>query len=216
MKSFAVLGLGRFGSRMALKLAEEGAEVLAIDRDRKCVDQVADGVTRAAMANVRDRDALEELGVAECDCAILAIGGDLAASVLGVMNLKAIGAKQVICKAYDETHRDVLYKLGADRVVIPEQEFADKLSQQLVSPQVKDFLSLGDGYSVEEIAAPGSWFGRSLGDIRVRSRYDATVLAVIRPGAPTLSPDGAETIREGDSLILFGDRKTLDAIRRLR
>ncbi len=216
MKSYAVLGLGRFGKQLALTLARQGAEVLAVDRTRKIVDEVADEVTRAVTANIQDKDVMNELGVAECDCVILAFGGDLAASVIALMNLRALGVKQIICKAYDETHKDVLLKLGADRVIIPEQEIADKLANQLISPMLQDYIALSDGYLVEEISAPLSWQDRTLAELRIRSRYKADVIAIKRSGRMVVSPGGEDEIKKDDVLVLLGEREALDDIRRLR
>ena len=216
MKSFAVLGLGRFGKELALQLSRGGAEVLAIDRERKTVEEVADEVTRAVTANLRDKDALTELGVAECDEVILCIGSDLAASVLAVVNLKAIGVKHLICKAYDEVHRDVLLKLGADQVLIPEQEFAVKLAAQMISPRLRDQIQLTEDFSIEEVAVPESWIGKTLGEMNIRNRYDVTVLTVRHGDRIVPAPRATEKLQSGDIVLLLGDEKAMAAVRRLR
>ena len=216
MKRFAVLGLGRFGKEMALQLARGGAEVLAIDRERKVVDEVADEVTRAVTANLRDKDALQELGVADCDEVILSVGSDLAVSVLAVMNLKAIGVRHLICKAYDELHRDVLLKLGADQVLIPEQEFAAKLAAQLISPRLRDYIQLTDSFLLEEITVPDTWIGKSLGEMSIRNRYDVTVVMVRHGEEVVPSPGAAERIQEGDVLMVVGSEKALNSLKKVR
>ena len=216
MKSFAVLGLGRFGKEMALQLARGGAEVLAIDRERKIVEEVADEVTRAVTANLRDKEALQELGVAECDEVILSVGSDLAASVLAVVNLKAIGVKHLVCKAYDEVHRDVLLKLGADQVLIPEQEFAAKLAAQMISPRLRDFIQLTDDTMIEEMNVPESWVGKTLGEMNIRNRYDVTVITVRHGEKVVPAPRATEAIREGDVVLLLGEEKALTNVRKMR
>ena len=216
MNTYAVIGLGRFGKELALSLAKAGADVLAIDRNRKLVDEVADEVTRAVTCNILEKDVLSELGVGECDCAILCIGSDLASSVVGLMNLKALGIPQIICKAFDETYKDVLVKLGADRVIIPEKEMADKLSAQLVAPMVRDYIPLSDGYMVEEISAPAVWCDRTLAELRIRSKYKADVIAIKRSGKITVSPGGDDSILRDDTLVLLGDTDSLNSIRKLR
>ncbi len=216
MQSFAVLGLGRFGTQLALSLAQHGAEVLAVDRVRKKVDDVADEVTRAVTANIQDKDVMAELGVAECDCVILGIGEDLAASVIGVINLKALGVRKIICKAYDETHKEVLLRLGAYRLIIPCQELADKLATQLVSPVLQDYISLSDGYVLEEITAPSFWHNRSIADLRVRSKYNASIIAIKRGGKVTTLPSGEDVIDPSDTLVLLGAKDALESIRKLR
>ena len=126
MKSYIVIGLGRFGGSLARQLCTLGAEVLAMDVHNDLVQQLANDVTHAVVGDARDKEVLRALGVRNFDCAVIAIGDDLAASVLITMNLKELGAPYIVCKAHDETHRLVLEKLGADRVVIPEQEHAQR------------------------------------------------------------------------------------------
>ena len=216
MKTFAILGLGRFGMELALSLARNGAEVLAVDRERKPVEAVADYVTRAVTCNIRDKDALSEIGVSECDCAVLCVGGDLAASVLGLMNLKALGVRRIICKAYDETYQDVLTKLGADSVVIPEKEMAAKLATSLINPTVKDYIDLSDEDSLEELSVPAPWVGKTLADLRIRNRYKAEVIALRRDGQTVISPPSDDPFRPGDMIVLLGSKEHLTEIRRLR
>ena len=216
MKSFAVLGLGRFGKELALQLSRGGAEVLAIDRERKIVDEVADEVTRAVTANLRDKDTLQELGVAECDEVILSVGSDLAASVLAVVNLKALGVKHLICKAYDEVHRDVLLKLGADQVMIPEQEFAAKLAAQMISPRLRDQIQLTEEYVIEEVAVPESWIGKTLGEMNIRSRFDVTVVTVRHGEKVVAAPGAGERLTAGDVVLRLGEKKAMSAVHKLR
>ena len=216
MKSFAVLGLGRFGKELALQLSRGGAEVLAIDRERKIVDEVADEVTRAVTANLRDKDTLQELGVAECDEVILSVGSDLAASVLAVVNLKSLGVKHLICKAYDEVHRDVLLKLGADQVMIPEQEFAAKLAAQMISPRLRDQIQLTEEYVIEEVAVPESWIGKTLGEMNIRSRFDVTVVTVRHGEKVVAAPGAGERLTAGDVVLLLGEKKAMSAVHKLR
>ena len=131
MKTYSIVGLGRFGSQLARELCRLGCEVLVVDIDADLVAQIADDVTHAVVGDGQDKDVLRALGIRDFDCGIVAIGDDLAASVLVTMNLKELGVPYVICKAYDETHRRVLQKLGADSVVIPEQEHDYVLSNTL-------------------------------------------------------------------------------------
>ena len=138
MKSCIVIGLGRFGSEVARRLYGYGCEVLAMDTSSENVQQVADQVTHAVVGNAQDKDVLRALSAQDFECAIVAIGDSLADSVLATMNLKELGIPRVICKAHDETHRQVLLKLGADQVVIPEQENAARLAKSLSSPNVLD------------------------------------------------------------------------------
>ena len=133
MQSYMVIGLGRFGSQIARRLCELGCEVLAVDDSNDRVQQISSDVTHAVVADAQDKEVLRALGASKFDCAIVAIGGSLADSVLATMNLKELNVPKIVCKAHDETHRKVLLKVGADQVVIPEQENADRLAKSLSS-----------------------------------------------------------------------------------
>ena len=165
MKSYMIIGLGRFGSSVARQLCRLGAEVLAVDSNDENVQQIANDVTHAVVADARDKEVLRALGAREVDSAIVAIGKNLAASVLAVMNLKELGVPYVVCKAHDETHRRVLEKLGVDRVVIPEQEHAQRLARSLFTHNVLDYIELSPDYGILELPAPKNWVGKSLKEL---------------------------------------------------
>ena len=212
MKSFAVLGLGRFGRELALQLSRQGEDVLAVDRDRKCVDAVADDVTRAVTANFREEDVLEELGVGSCDVVILSVGSDLALSVITLMNLKALGVKHIICKAYDEMYRDVLLRLGANEVILPEREVAAKLAARLSSTHLRDYLMLSDNTAIEERSTPKSWCNKTIGELRIRNRYKINVIALRRNTETIIAIDADTTLLPHDVLVLLGQTKDLQEI----
>lgn len=215
MKSYAVLGLGRFGAQAAVELCRLGCEVLAMDVSRELVSQVSADVTHAVVGDSQDKDVLKALGVADFDCAIVAIGGDLAASVLTTMNLKELGVPQIICKAHDMTHRKVLEKLGADRVVIPEQEQAVRLARSLSNPNVLDYIELSDEYGIIEVPAPKTWRDKSLRELNVRAKLGVNILAVRRDGGINVSPAADFAIAEGDVLVVLGDSQALKKVQKL-
>lgn len=215
MKSFIVVGLGRFGSQAARRLCEQGCEVLAVDTSSELVQQLGDDVTQAVVADARDKDVLRALGVKDFDCAIVAIGDSLADSVLATMNLRELGVPYIVCKAYDETHRQVLQKLGADRVVIPEKENADRLARSLSSPNVLDYIELSEDYGIIEVPAPGPWQAKSLIELNIRAKLGVNILAVKRDGHITVSPAADFRIAQGDVLVVLGDTQALDAVQKL-
>ena len=178
MKSYIVIGLGRFGGALARQLCTLGAEVLAMDRRSDLVQQLANDVTHAVVGDARDKEVLRALGVRNFDCAVIAIGDDLAASVLITMNLKELGAPYIVCKAHDETHRLVLEKLGADRVVIPEQEHAQRLARSMYSHNVLDYIELSEDYGILEVPAPKSWIGKCINELNVRAKLGVNIIAV--------------------------------------
>lgn len=215
MKSFVVIGLGRFGSEAARALCRQGCEVLAIDTNGELVQQVSDEITQAVVADARDKEVLRALGVKEFDCGIVAIGDSLADSVLATMNLKELNVPYVVCKAYDETHRQVLKKLGADRVVIPEKENADRLAKSLSSPNVLDYIELSQDYGIIEIPAPKSWYDKSLIELNVRAKLGVNILAVKRDGGITVSPAADFRVAQNDVLVVLGNTAALEAVQKL-
>ena len=213
MKSYVVVGLGRFGIEVAQQLSKLGCEVLAMDVKSELVQQVANEVTHAVVADSQDKEVLRTLGVGEFDCAINAIGDNLAASVLTTMNLKELGVPYLVCKAHDETHRNVLKKLGADRVVIPEK--AGRLAKSLSSPNLLDYIELSENYGIVEVPAPKSWQGKNFKELNVRAKLGLNILAVRRNGEMNVSPSADFQIEEGDILVMLGDTHALEAVQKL-
>lgn len=215
MKSYVVIGLGRFGSGLAKSLCKQGAEVLAIDVRSDLVQQVANEVTHAVVGDAQDKEVLRALDVRSFDCAIIAIGDNLAASVLTVMNLKELGVPYVVCKAHDETYRRVLEKLGVDRVVIPEQEYAQRLARSLFAHNVLDYIELSGDYGILELPTPKSWIGSTLKELNVRAKLGVNIIAVKNGSNTNVSPAADYQIRPGDVLAVLGDNVALEAMQRL-
>ena len=215
MKSYIVIGLGRFGQTLARQLCMLGADVLAMDVRNDLVQQVADDVTHAVVGDAQDKEVLRALGVKDFDCAIIAIGSDLAASVLTTMNLKELEVPYIICKAHDETHRRVLEKLGVDRVIIPEQENAQRLARSLNSHNVLDYIELSEDYGILEVPAPKSWVGKTLKELNVRAKLGVNIIAVESGKTTNVSPSADYQILSGDILVVLGDNYSLEAVQKL-
>lgn len=215
MKSFAVIGMGRFGSNLARELCAAGHEVLAIDSHSELIQQISHEVTQAVVADARDKEVLKALGIRDMDCAIVGIGGDLTTSVLTAMNLMEIGVPYVVAKAHDDMHRRVLEKLGVNRVVIPEQEQAVRLARSLTSRNMLEFIELSEEYSIIEVPAPKQWQGKSLRELHLRSIHGLNVIAVNTGDKMTVSPDGEYVMQGDDVLIVLGDNKALKAVQKL-
>ena len=215
MKSYIVIGLGRFGTEVACQLYNQGCEVLAVDRNLDKIQQVSDHVTHAAVCDARDKDALKALGAKDFDCAIVAIGGSLADSVLATMSLKELEIPYVVCKAHDDTHRQVLKKLGADKVVIPEKENAYRLAKSLSSRNALDYIELSEDYGIIEVPAPASWDGKSLIELNVRAKLGLNILAVKRGEEFFVSPAATFQISKTDVLVVLGDTAALKAVQKL-
>ena len=215
MKSYIVIGLGRFGSRAAKRLYELGCEVLAIDREPDLVQPISDLVTQAVVGDARDKEVLRALGAKDFECAIVAIGDNLADSVLATMNLKELGVPYIVCKAADDTYRQVLLKLGADRVVIPEQEQADRLAKNLSTPNVLEYIELSDECGIIEIPAPKDWIGKSLRELNVRAKLGINIIAIKTGDKIDVSPAPDDPITAEDVMVVLGDTAALKAAQKL-
>ena len=214
MKSFVVIGLGKFGTRIAKRLYDMGCEVLAVDIDNEKVQQIADNVTQAVMGDARDKDVLRALGVRNCDCAIVAMAGDVGSSVFVTMTLKELEVPVVVAKAQGPMHQRILEKLGADRIVIPEREMADRLAHKLVEPNILDFIDLSEDYSLIEEQAPAIWFNKSIRDLSVRARLGINIIAVKNGDSFNIAPGADYIIREGDVVVIVGKNDALAKLRK--
>lgn len=215
MKSYIVIGLGRFGTEVARRLYELGCEVLAVDNNPELVQHISADVTQAVVADARDKDVLRALGARNFDCAVVAIGDSLADSVLATMNVKELGIPKVVCKAHDETHRQVLLKLGADQAVIPEHEQAAKLARSLSSQNVLDYIELSEDYAIIEVPAPKSWVGKSLRELNVRAKLGLNILAVKQDGQFNVSPSADYVTASRDIMVVLGDTAALRKVQKL-
>ena len=212
-KTYIVVGLGRFGSALAERLCELGNEVLAIDTSAECVQHMESSVTCAVVGDARDEGVLRSLGARNYDCAIVAIGSNLASSVIITLNLKELGVRQIICKAQDEVQRRALERVGADRVIIPERETGIKLAQSLASSGVLDFIELSPDIGIAEVSVPESWVGKCLRELNVRAKYDVNIIAIRRGGALELTMDAGRPLEAGMVLVVLGPN---DALTRLQ
>lgn len=215
MKSFVVIGLGRFGSAVALELMQARCEVLAIDIEEKPVQSLADLVTNAVVGDARDAAVLKSLGVDNYDGAVVGIGSDVASSILITLTLKELGVKQVVCKAGSDNHKKALEKIGADRVLIPEREIAARLAQRLASPEILDYVELFGDIIIVERKVPPHWAGKMLADLRVRQKHAVTVVGIHRGEDMLMLPQGSDCLRENDLLVIMGHEEDLNIIEKL-
>ena len=209
MKTYVVIGMGRFGTAVANRLYELGNEVLVIDGRAEHIQHIADRVTHAVTGDATDEDVLRALGVGNYDCAIVAIGSDLAASILITLNLKDLGVPAVICKASDEGYKRALERVGADRVVIPERELGVKLAQNLTSSSILDFIELSPDYGVAEVTVPAEWAGKSLRELNIRAKYGVTVLAFREGDRLDVQPCPDEPVGPNTVVVALGSNEQL-------
>ena len=215
MKTYIVIGLGRFGTSVATRLYELGNEVLAIDENEEHIQRIANFVTHAVVGDARDEAVLKALGVRNYDYAIVSIGGDLSASILITLSLKELGVPAVICKASDEMHKKALEKVGADRVIIPEREMATKLAQSLASSNLLDFIELSPDFGIAEIAPPSNWTGKSIRELNVRAKFGVTVLSFKHGKELMVLPHADDQIEEGMSVVVLGTNEQIAKMQKL-
>ncbi len=215
MKSYVVIGLGRFGAELATRLYACGEEVMVIDTNEQLIDKIADRVTRAVAADARDADVLKKLGVENFDRAIVAVGSDLGASALITMNLKALNVPYIMCKAHDDTYKSILEKLGADKVVIPEREVADKLALGLTHAGVMEYIELSQEFGIVEMEPIPAWVGKTIRELELRNTYGVNVIAV-RSHEDTIKipPDIDTPIPADVVMVMLGKYEMFENLKR--
>ena len=212
MKSFVVLGIGRFGSSLARTLYKLEHEVLAVDADEDIVQDIADHVTHAVVGDCVDEHTLRSLGVRNFDVAVVAIGGNLQSSILATVVLKDMGVKHIVAKAQSELHAKVLKRVGADKVVFPEYDMGVRLANNLSSENILDYIELSSEYSIAEIVVPHNWIGRSLKDLNVRARYGITILACKNESGIHVAPTSDYILEKNDDLVVLGSNDDLTSL----
>lgn len=217
MKTFLVIGLGRFGTAVATELCVLGNEVLAMDSQEEQVQAVAPHVTHAVTADARDPEVLKALSARNFDCAVVAVGSDVGNSALITLNLKELGVRKVVCKAASHTHRKVLEKIGADQVVFPEHEMGNKLAHALSSSNVLNFIELSDEASIVEVPVPPIWVGKTIREIDIRNAHGVNVIALRRGEKQrfVIAPGGDAVLAPDDVIVALGLDKNINAIQRL-
>jgi len=211
---FAIIGLGRLGSHLARYLSERGAEVIAIDKEMRVVEAIKDQVDFAVRLDSVDEEALRAQGIDKVDVAIVAIGEDFESNILTVALLKKIGVKEVIARASSEIQRQILKLIGADRVIFPEADTAERLAQSLISPSILDYIPLTDGRSIAQINAPKPFHGKTIAELKIRTKYGVNIIAIKRSGPEEITemPTPDYAIREGDILVVVGANEDIDRL----
>jgi len=211
----AIIGLGRFGTELARELVKSGVQVLAVDRDGRIVNEIVDDVFLAAEGNAASVDFLDSLSLHSYDTVVVAIGSDVATSVLVTLTLKQrLRHRYVIAKARDQDHARALELAGADVVINPEYEAAVRLAHTLGSRSVSDYMSLSGDHGIARLRAPITAEGRRIADLDILKRYRVFLLARVRGEQASFNPDLDEVVQAGDVWIVAGDDKDILALQR--
>ena len=208
-KQFVILGLGRFGASIATTVYNLGHDVLAIDTDEDRIQEIADNVTHAVQMDATDENSLRTLGVRNFDVAVVTIGNNIQASIMATLLVKEMGVKYIIAKGNSEMHAKVLYKIGADRVILPEHDMGVRVAHNLVSSNILDYIELSAEYSMVEIEALSEWNNKSIKDIKIRGKYGINVVAIKSGKAVNVSPSPDYVIKDKDVLVALGSSDDL-------
>ncbi|HFE9700382.1 TPA: TrkA family potassium uptake protein [Clostridium perfringens] len=208
-KQFVIIGLGRFGSSVAKTLYALGHDVLAIDSNEDLVQEISDSVTHAVQMDATDENALRTLGLRNFDVAVVTIGANIQASVMATLLVKDMGIKYIIAKGNSDLHAKVLYKIGADRVILPEKDMGVRVAHNLVSSSILDYIELSPDYSIIEIESPKDWYGKSMKELSLRSKYGINVMAIKRNNEVNISPDADDVINKDDIVVAIGSAEDL-------
>lgn len=213
-KSFAVLGMGKFGLSVAHELYEAGADVLAVDRNKERLQSVAQYATYAVAADIEDAEAVDSLGLSNMDGVVIAVTENLNASILATIYAKEAGVPYVIAKAKDETHIKILKKLGADMTVLPEYESGIRIARHLVTGNILNFVELSADIRMVEISIREEWAGHSLKELDFRKREHINVIAIRKRGEISTDLDPDQPLERESSMLITVDKKVLNRLMR--
>lgn len=209
VKQYVVIGLGRFGTSVARRLHAAGQEVLGIDINEECINNAEPYITHGVIADATEEKALTALEIINVDTVILAIGDDVQSSILTAMLLKNLGVKKTIAKAISKRHGQVLESIGVPIIIYPERDMGERVANQLLSPNMLDYIKLSKNYNIEEMRIPQKMIGKSLKQLNIRAKYNVSVLAYIRDEEIYVSPDADEILRQEDVLLVIGNTEDL-------
>ncbi len=206
---YAVLGLGSFGTKLAPALTRAGNTVLAVDRDSQRIDDIRDKVTEAIVADVSNEEVIRELDIRKFDAVILGLSSNFEDQVLALTLLKQEGVRKVIAKANSTIQERILFRLGADEIIQPEQDVAERLARRLTMDNITDLFEF-KGSAIAEVTVPEHLAGQSLRQLDLRNRFNVTVLLLRKPGGTTETVMAPDTLLEiGDELTVFGSQKSI-------
>ena len=211
-KSYAVIGLGQFGMSVAETLAESDCDVLAIDAREENIQEIADKVTYAVRAEVREPEVLRALGVQNVDVAVIAVAENMEASIMATMQAKELGVPYVLAKAMNALHGKILEKIGADRVIYPEQSMGLRVARNLMSGGFLDVFELSTEFSMAEFPVPTEWIGKSLQELQLRESHDINIIAIKVGDDVEINLDPMKPLEADWHLMAIGKNKVLERL----
>ena len=212
-KTYAVFGLGRYGIAVARELVNNGMEVIAVDIDEKIVNAAADELPICKCADITDPDVIQQLGISNADVVIISMANNLESSVMAVTLCKEIGVKTVIAKSANEMHQKILTRVGADKVVFPENESGIRLAKNLLSSGFVDMVSLAKNVSIIELDVKAEWVGKNLIELNLRKKYSINVVALRKGQYVSVDIDPHAPLQSDDKLIVIANTERLSKLK---
>ena len=208
-KTYAVFGLGRYGIAVARELVENGQEVIAVDTEQRIVNNAAAYLPVCKCADITDAEVISRLGIGNIDTVIVCMAGNLEASVMAVTLCKEVGVPTVIAKCANEMHQKILLRVGADKVVFPENESGIRLAKNLLSSGFVDMVTLSKNVSMIELDIKPEWVGKNLIELNLRKKYAVNVVAIRKDDQVSVNIDPQAALQERDKLIVIANTEKL-------
>jgi trk system potassium uptake protein TrkA len=212
MKSFLILGLGRFGKSLAKSLFDTGHEVMVVDNDIDNIQNFNSQVTHAISADITSENFLKSIDVDKFDAVVVAIGSNAQVSILTTVILKELGAKYILVKAQDDFEEKILYKVGADKVIQPESDMGIKVALNLSSNHFLETIEISPEYSIITMSVPQSWAGSTIGDLSVRKKFNVNIIAVKEADDKIIMPGADMVLNKDMTLTLMGSNSSLKKV----
>ncbi|MDR4498874.1 MAG: TrkA family potassium uptake protein [Candidatus Scalindua sp.] len=225
MRQFAIIGLGRFGFKIAETLGEKGAQVIAIDKNHTLVEKIKDIVTEAVQLDSTDEEALRKSGVKDVDVAVVCIGEDVESNILTTTNLKNLGIKEIVSRAGTKLHAQILKEVGATRVVFPEEDMGLRVANSVFAPGVLEYIELGAHYNLAEIEVKGDFIGKPLKELNIKYKYRVNIIMIMKKILQEHGKKGKFSekeikelpspdyvLKEKDILVVVGDSNDIEVL----
>jgi len=227
MKQFAVIGLGKFGMKVAHTLTEKGGQVLAVDEDIRKVEEVKDHVAQAVCLDSTDEDAMRAAGLEDVDAAIVGAGENLEFSILATAILKKLGVPNIVARAVSDLHAQILERVGATRVIMVEEQMGEQVARSIIAPEIHEQFALATGHSLAEVVPRPEFIGQTIGKINFRQQYGVNIIA-IQKRLPIVTPEGknsfqvlindlpkpTDVIEDNDVLVVVGSDENIERLAR--
>ena len=213
-KSIAVFGLGRFGRSLATELYNSGADVMVVDKNEFLIDEISDKVSYAVIADLTNEESIKKIGIENMDVVVVTMGSDLTASIMSVMVAKEVGVPYVIAKAADERMGNILSKMGADKVIYPEEEMGIRTAQTIVSDDFLEYFNIDNNLCLLEMKTRPEWVGKNLIELDLRNKYHINVVAVKFHSKMRSSIDPNRPLEADSKLVVILDKSDLAKFRK--